>query len=71
MANIKLVIIPEPASGTASILAPTKLPAIKADGPDNLLCGSYGSKLCESIGRDQIKNIVFKCPDCGSFNFKS
>ena len=71
MADIKLTIIPEPVLGTASVLAPTKLPAIKGDGPDNLLCGSCGSTLCENIGRDQIQNMVFKCPNCGLFNFKS
>lgn len=69
MATKKGKIIPEPKPNTRTILAPRQAPAIKGDGSDSILCGNCEVILISNLNpATVIKNIVIKCPDCGSFN---
>ena len=71
MTDFLLEIIPEPPAGTASVLVfgkKGKHAFIKGTGEDNLLCGTCKNVLCENITRGQVRNLVFKCPNCDSFN---
>lgn len=71
MGNFVMDVIPEPKAGTASVLILDKkgrYSIIKGQGNDNYLCGTCGNVICENIDRGQVAVIVFKCPNCDSFN---
>lgn len=71
MADVRLKVIPKPAEGTAPVIRTDKgkdFVFIKGAGPDNLLCGNCGKILCEKMTLDQIRGVVFECPNCGAFN---
>lgn len=64
-------VVPEPKPGEASVLALQKKGAFKlaqGDGDVDYLCGTCRNVICASVSRGQVVNIVFKCPNCGSFN---
>ena len=72
MTDFIMEIIPEPPAGTASVLVfgkKGKHAFIKGTGEDNYLCGTCRNVLCEKITRGQVQNLVFKCPNCDSYNF--
>ena len=69
MSDYILKVIPEPEEGTASVLVQkNKVPTFKGDGEDNYLCGKCKFTICEKIKHGQFVNIVFKCPNCESYN---
>lgn len=71
MTNYQMDVIPEPKPGTASVLifAKTgKFAIIRGTGSVNFLCGACRNVICEGIERGQITAIVFKCPNCESYN---
>ena len=71
MKNIQMDVIPEPAPGTASVLILTQQgphAIIEGAGSTNYLCGTCHNIICRSVEHGQIINLVFKCPNCGSFN---
>jgi len=71
MKNYQMEVIPEPAQGTAAILALNKsgqYPLMEGKGTTNYLCGACRNVICKSVERGQIINLVFKCPNCGSYN---
>ena len=71
MTDFKLQIIPKPPDGTAAVLMTDKkgkFTFIKGSGADNMLCGSCGCVLIESLDRSQIRGVVFKCANCGEYN---
>jgi len=71
MNQIQMEVIPEPKLGTASVLVYDKkgrFVFIRGSGDTDYLCGACQSVICEQVERGQVVNIVFKCPNCGSFN---
>ena len=69
--NYQLEVIPKPMEGTASVLItdqPAPFVFMKGPGSANFLCGACQSILCEGMERGQIVQIVFRCPQCGSYN---
>lgn len=71
MSNLIMEVIPEPKQGTAAVLASGKkgkIALITGHGNDNYLCGTCNNVICEKVIRGQIVNLVFKCPNCDSFN---
>jgi uncharacterized ferredoxin-like protein len=69
--NYQMQVIPEPKAGTASVLVfdkKGKFVMIQGSGSANFLCGACQNIICQSMERGQIVNLVFKCPNCGSFN---
>ena len=43
--DIKAQIIPKPAEGTRTIIAPATMPAIKGKGDTNYLCGNCNTQI--------------------------
>jgi hypothetical protein len=72
MPKRRLKVIPEPAPGTRSVFVQppekAKFPFMRGQGAFDLLCGSCDSILAKNIVDGQVRGVVFKCPDCGSFN---
>jgi hypothetical protein len=73
MTDYVMEIIPEPKEGTATVIILTKkgkFQTIVDGGEDNYLCGliECGNIICKNVNRGQVSNIVFKCPNCGSYN---
>lgn len=68
MPDIKLPIIPKPAAGTRAVFQGKAKPFIKGTGDINYLCGNCAEILLQGVRPDQVKNIVFRCPSCGSYN---
>lgn len=66
--DIKAHIIPEPAEGTRTVIAPAAMPAIKGEGDTNYLCANCDTKIVEKVGKGQIRNIVIRCSVCGNYN---
>jgi hypothetical protein len=71
MSNFIMQVIPEPKPGTASVLIfakKGKFTFIKSQGSDNYLCGACENVICENVDRGNIINLVFRCPNCDSYN---
>jgi hypothetical protein len=71
MAQIQMEVIPEPKPGEASVLVLDKsgpYVIIRGVGDVDYLCGACRNVICEHVARGQVINMVFKCPNCGSFN---
>jgi len=68
MPDITLPIIEKPAEGTRTVFQGEAKPFIKGAGQVNYLCGSCGETLLERVEPGQVRNIVFCCPNCGSYN---
>ena len=71
MTTIQMHVIPEPKAGEASVLVLGEtgpLPIIRGAGGSDYLCGACQNAICVNVDRGQLANIVFKCPNCGSFN---
>jgi predicted RNA-binding Zn-ribbon protein involved in translation (DUF1610 family) len=71
MPEIKLPVVPKPDLSTRTVLEPAKDfagPFIKGTGDVDYLCGSCGAVLVERVTTGQIKNTVFRCPNCGQYN---
>ncbi len=69
--NRKLRVIPEPKSGSRTLLLPKEgesLPLVECNADLNLLCGNCDAVLAEGVLENQIKNIVVRCPICKSYN---
>jgi len=68
----RLKVIPEPAPNICSVFIQppekAKFPFITGQGKLDLLCGTCDSVLAKKVVEGQIRGIVFKCPDCGSYN---
>ena len=73
MPTSKLRIIPPPAEGTRAVLqwaadAGQFSGFIRGNGPTSYLCGLCGAKLVDGVVHGQLRNLVFRCPKCGSYN---
>ena len=74
MADLKIIqmqVIPEPKAGEASILVfdkKGKHVMMRGEGDTNYVCGTCRNVICEHVFQGMIVNLVFKCPNCASFN---
>ena len=70
MSDYTMKVISKPKEGAASrvLMMTRKNPVIKGDGEDNYLCGKCKFVICENIKHGQIIDVVFKCPNCESYN---
>ncbi len=69
--NIQMEVIPEPKPGEASVLVfdkRGKYVMISDAGDTNYVCGACRNVICERVTQGMMVNLVFKCPNCGSFN---
>jgi len=62
-------VIPKPKEGTMAVFKLGKEGKIEGEGNDNYLCGACGNIICKNVNRGQLINLVFVCPNCGSYNF--
>ena len=72
MPDIKMDLIEEPPEGTRTVLIPEVAPVFRGEGAGkgdvNYLCGRCSTILIETMPQGSVRNIVIKCPKCGSFN---
>ena len=71
MTDYLMEVIPKPKEGSATVFNFKKkgrFVVIKGKGNDNYLCGTCRNVICKNVNRGQISNIVFKCPNCDSYN---
>jgi hypothetical protein len=71
MMEIQMEVVPEPKPGERTVLTlgeSGQYAIIRGTGEVNYLCGTCRNVICDHIERGQVINIVFKCPNCGSFN---
>ena len=70
----KLKAIAEPAPDTRTVLtpAPGVIPVIKAEetarGAVDSFCATCGVILIEGVRPPTIRNMVIRCPQCGTYN---
>ena len=74
MPKVACRVIPKPKEETRAVLTwngPADQPFMKGNpGPGlaTYVCGECGRNLVENIPIGQVRNIVFKCPKCESYN---
>ena len=70
MPTIPARVIAQPKEGTRTILTGDTLkgPFITGNGPTTYTCGLCKNILVEKVYHGQIRNIIFKCPKCQSYN---
>ncbi len=62
-------VVPEPAKGTRTVLAPPKNPAISTGGVVDVVCGKCGAVIAKGMGGPvQFKGVLVKCASCGALN---
>ena len=70
--RIQMKIIKPPKKGSRAILKsgePSKdFIFIVGEGDTDYACGKCGNIICKNIFEGQIKNIVFVCPKCNTYN---
>ena len=70
MPTVTARVIPQPQKDTRTILTGGSLqgPFIKGKGSTTYICGVCRNILVEKVYHGQIKNVIFKCPKCQSYN---
>lgn len=76
MPKIQMEVIPEPEPNTASIfvlskpnmVSKTPYAVISGGSDTDYICGGCRTTVAAGVDRGQVKNIVFKCLSCGSYN---
>ena len=71
MSNYLMEVVPKPKEGSATVLKMNKkgnFALITGQGNNNYLCGKCKNTICQNIERGQVINLVFVCPNCGSYN---
>ena len=75
MPDRKLKIIPKPDTTKRTVFSQDAKPgtvfirgAKEAKGDTNLLCGNCGAVLVATVPDNMIRNIVFECYVCDSYN---
>jgi len=66
MPEVKLVTIAEPKELTKTVVM-GKAPFFIGQGDVDLVCGSCNNTLAQRIINGQLRDIIFKCPNCGVF----
>ncbi|WP_423141720.1 Com family DNA-binding transcriptional regulator [Parablastomonas sp. CN1-191] len=74
MAQFDMMPIPAPEEGTRSVLALTPEaaaaggPMISGAGTATFRCGRCKRVILKDVGVEQVQEVVFQCPKCGTFN---
>ena len=71
MAKHVMKTIKKPKEGTATVFKTDergKIPVMKGKGRDSYRCGTCKNIILKNVNRNQFINIVFICPNCGSYN---
>lgn len=69
---IPMVVIPEPAPGTRTVMVRTGEGTLVFDAPSGpattLVCGKCRAPLVQGMRVDQIEGMVLRCNQCGAYN---
>jgi hypothetical protein len=69
---LRLVVIPEPAPGTRTVMNRTGEGTVVFAGqggpPITMVCGNCGAPLIEGMAVKQIQGFVLRCNRCGAYN---
>lgn len=70
MHTVTARVIPKPKEDSRTVLIGNDLkgPFFKGHGPTTYICGVCRNILVEEVYHGQIRNIVFRCPKCQSYN---
>lgn len=70
MHTVKARVISEPQEGSRTVFVSKGLdgPFIRGHGTTTYICGVCRNILVQDVYHGQIRNIVFKCPKCQSYN---
>jgi len=68
--TIRMMVIPEPAPNTRSVLLYTGPGTVVMRGQWNvtMVCGKCASPLLEGVKTAILQNMVVRCQNCGAFN---
>ena len=69
--TIRMVVIPEPAPGTRSVInyqGEGTLIFSGAGAGTTMICGKCGAPLVQGMRIDQLQGLVLRCKACGSYN---
>jgi hypothetical protein len=66
--DVQARLVTKPAEGTKTVIRPASLPALKDQGPVNCLCGGCRAKIAEQVYKEQMRNVVIRCPICGNYS---
>ncbi|MEX1133756.1 MAG: hypothetical protein WED83_02810 [Acidimicrobiia bacterium] len=67
---MSLAVIPEPEPNTRSVLIRSGEGTVVMQGEGKVIleCGNCHEPLVQGIEMKQLKNLVFKCNNCGVYN---
>lgn len=71
MKKIQMEVIAEPKPGTASVFItdqPSGFVYMHGQGSVDFVCGACEGIICEGMERGQLVQLVFRCPNCKSYN---
>lgn len=68
--RVRLAVIPEPESDTRSVIVYTGegTVAMRGQGKVVLECGNCGKPIVDGLAMTQVRNLVFRCNNCGAYN---
>jgi len=66
--NIEARIIPKPKEGTRTVFVGKAIPFFRSKGNLTIVCGNCYLPLACDMFKEQLKNIVIKCPNCDKYN---
>ena len=72
--HTRLKVIPEPKQGTRTVFITDNTDPdfvyVQGDSPAgrSFECGRCGRPLIVGVERNQVRNVVLRCPQCGSYN---
>jgi uncharacterized ferredoxin-like protein len=64
--RLRLEIVPDPDPRRDAIVKCEIVPVMRGAGSVDFECGGCGAVLCEALEADQIRRLVFACPECGA-----
>jgi len=68
---IDMLPVPKPDGNSWTVLTYPKNvegAVVRSTGEVNFRCGRCKRALLEQVGREQYRHVIFKCPDCGTYN---
>lgn len=69
MAKYKMRTILESALGSKNVLAPLRdTHVFKGHGDTDYVCTPCGTVFAENCNEREVRDVVFKCPNCGKFS---
>lgn len=68
MSTIRMQVIPPNVLGARLPIEGMVAPVITGKGHKDYACGSCGSLLLQRVRTTQVRDLVLRCPRCGSLN---